>query len=164
MVKPLTCCQWSNRGGRSGNHVGQRGRWSGSWSWSWSCTRSHHEPRSIPGDPDVDPGSERRRLSYIKSAKGPKLTEFWEKEARLRWKPVGVLLAHTYEEVVEKTSKALLQLVNKNRAIINLLRMEQATRGFMEFLSDVEEQEYLTRQGNAITGDNLKRMGILAGL
>ena len=33
----------------------------------------------------------------------------------------------------------------------------------MELFSKVEEQEHLTRQGGAITGDNFKRMGILGG-
>ena len=40
--------------------------------------------------------------------------------------------AHTYEQVVEKTKLNLLKLVSKDRAIIDLLRMEQGSRGFMD--------------------------------
>ena len=35
--------------------------------------------------------------------------------------------AHTYEQVVENTKLTLLKLVSKDRAIINLLRMEQGS-------------------------------------
>ena len=68
--------------------------------------------------------------------------------------------AHTYDELVAKTSESLLKLVSKDQAVIDLLRMEQGSKGFMEFLSE----EHLTRQEGPITGKELKRMGILGGL
>ena len=40
--------------------------------------------------------------------------------------------AHTYEQVVEDTKQTLLKLVSKDRAIIDLLRLEQGNRGFMD--------------------------------
>ena len=108
----------------------------------------------------TDPG---QKLSYVRSAAGPKLSEFLDTDARLRWTAVAAVgdqperVAHTYDQVVEETSKFLLKLVNRDRAIIDLLRMEQGIRGFMEFLSDLEEQKHLTRQGGTITRNNLKR-------
>ena len=48
--------------------------------------------------------------------------------------------AHTYEQVVEDTNQTLLKLVSKDRAIIDLLRLEQGNRGFMDYLAEVEDQ------------------------
>ena len=48
--------------------------------------------------------------------------------------------AHNYEQVVENIKLTLLKLVSKDRAITDLLRMEQGSRGFMDFLADVEDQ------------------------
>ena len=41
------------------------------------------------------------------------------------------------------TKETLLKLVSRERAIIDLLRMEQGGRGFMEFLADEEDQMHL---------------------
>ena len=71
----------------------------------------------------TDPG---QKLSYIRSAAGPELPEFWEKEPRLRWKVVPRVedqserAAHVYDQVVEETSRVLLKQVNRDRAIICL--------------------------------------------
>ena len=105
-----------------------------------------------------------QKLNFLRSCAGHELTEFWEKEARVRSEAKGEREARTYQQVVKETSKCLLKLISRDRAIINLLRMEQGTRSFMEFLSEVEEQEHLTRQGGDITGEDLKRMGIMGGL
>ena len=53
--------------------------------------------------------------------------------------------AHTYEEAVKNMKQTLLKLVSKDRAIIDLLRMEQGSRGFMDFLADVEDQMHLSQ-------------------
>ena len=45
--------------------------------------------------------------------------------------------------VVENTKWTLLKLVSKDRAIIDLLRLEQCNRGFMDFLEDAEDQIHL---------------------
>ena len=43
--------------------------------------------------------------------------------------------------------------------------MEQGTRSFMDFLSEVEDQEYLCRiEEQPLTGDDLKRMSLIAGM
>ena len=46
---------------------------------------------------------------------------------------------HTYEQVVEDTKQTLLKLVSKDRAIIDLLGLEQGNRGFMDYLAEVED-------------------------
>ena len=51
--------------------------------------------------------------------------------------------AHTYEQVVEDTKQTLLKLVSKDRAIIDLLGLEQGNGGFMDYLAEVEDQNHL---------------------
>ena len=72
--------------------------------------------------------------------------------------------AHTYEQVVENTKQTLLKLVCKDRAIIDLLRMEQGSRGFMDFLADVEDQMHLCHSWGNLTGEDMKRISLLGGL
>ena len=107
-----------------------------------------------------------QKVNFIRSCAGSELTEFWIKEARIRFMAVAAneaeeieaQAAHTYE-MVEETKKILLKLVSRDRAIIDLLRMEQGSRSFMEFLSEVEDQEHLCRtEEKRITSDDLKRI------
>ena len=109
-----------------------------------------------------------KKLVFLRSIAGPELTEFWEKEARIRFSAEEVagelVAAHTYDQVVGDTKKTLLKLVSRDRAIIDLLRMEQGTRSFMEYLSEVEDQTYLCQAEERLTGEDLKRISILAGL
>ena len=117
--------------------------------------------------------SNQQRISFIKSCAGSELTEFWLKEARIRFEAraanaeagIEAQEAHTYKEMVEETNKTLLKLVSRDRAIIDLLRMEQGNRSFMEFLSEVEDQEHLCRtEEKRITSDDLKRISLIAGI
>ena len=55
----------------------------------------------------------------------------------------------------------LLKLVSKDRAIIDLLRMEQGWRGFMDFLGDVEDQIHLCHSWEALMGEDMKRISLL---
>ena len=114
-----------------------------------------------------------QKMSFIRSCGGPDLTEFWEKEARLRFEeipadPANNVVrqpAHTYQQVKEESTKALLKLISRDRAIMDLLRMEQGTRSFMEFLSEVEDQEKLCRiEAQRLTGDDMKRISLIAGM
>ena len=113
--------------------------------------------------------TDEQKMTFLRSCAGPELTEFWDKEARIKFEENevnGVMQpAHTYKEVLEETRKTLLKLVSRDRAIIDLLRMEQGSKSFMDFLSEVEEQERLCRTDEQIiTSDDIKRMSILAGL
>ena len=108
---------------------------------------------------------DQQKLDFIRSCAGPELAEFWEKEARIRFTAAGPDEAHSYAEVLTESKTALLKFVSKDRALIDLLRMEQGTRNFMEFLSEVEDQEYLCRiEEQPITGDDLKRISLIAGM
>ena len=116
---------------------------------------------------------EKAKLNFIRSCAGAELTTFWEKEARIRFadiardeaRGIAAAVAHTYGEVLEESKKALLKLISRDRAIIDLLRMEQGTRSFMDFLCEVEDQEYICRvEEQPITGDDLKRMSLIAGM
>ena len=88
-----------------------------------------------------------QRLNFVTSCAGAELTEFWEKEVRVRFEATeeeGVAMAaHTYERVVEDTKQSLLKLVSKDRAIVDLLRLELGSKSFMDFLAEVEDQTHL---------------------
>ena len=77
-----------------------------------------------------------QKLDFIRSCAGAELTEFWEKEVRARFEAKveegARVEAHTYEQVVDDTKQTLLKLVSKDRAIIDLLGLEQGNRGFMD--------------------------------
>ena len=71
------------------------------------------------------------KLNFIRSCAGAELTTFWDKEARIRFtdvvadvtRGVEAAAAHTYGEVLQETKDALLKLVSRDRAVIDLLRM-----------------------------------------
>ena len=71
---------------------------------------------------------------------------------------------HTYEQVVEKTMQTLLKLDSKERAIIDLMRMELGSLGFMDFLADMEDQMHLCHSWETLTGKDMKRISLLGGL
>ena len=58
----------------------------------------------------------------------------------------------------------LLKLVSRARAIIDLLRMEQGSRGFMDFLADIEDQMHLCHSWQQLTSEDLKRISLLGCL
>ena len=114
-----------------------------------------------------------KKISFIRSCAGAELTEFWDKEARIRFVDVPADLAnnvaaqnkHTYVEILKETKDAILKYVNRERAIIELLRLEQGARSFTEFLSEVEDQEYLCRvEESPITSADLQKMSLIAGI
>jgi hypothetical protein len=111
-------------------------------------------------------------VSYLKSCAGAELLSFWEKEARVRLEAIpaneeqGIAAqeAHTYDEIITETEKVLLQLVSRDRAVIDLLKMTQGDRNVMEFLAEVEDQAKLCRANEKrIHEDDLIRMALLAG-
>ena len=57
---------------------------------------------------------------------------------------------HTFQKIQEESREALFQLVSRDQAIINRLRLEQGTRSFIELLSEVEDQEQLCRTDEMI--------------
>ena len=85
------------------------------------------------------------KLNFIRSCAGPELTEFWEKEVRIRTADIPAAgdvpaqAAHTYAEVNRESRNALLKLVNRDRAIMDIMKLEQRDRRFMEFLAEVED-------------------------
>ena len=89
------------------------------------------------------------------------MTELGEKEVRIRFEPgVGPEgareEAHTYAQLLEETRKALLKAVSRDRAVIDLFRMEQGSRSFMEYLSEVEDQTNLCMTWEPLTEDDLQ--------
>lgn len=66
--------------------------------------------------------------------------------------------------MVENTKKTLLKGVSNDKAIINLLRLEQGNRSFMDFLADVEDQTHLCHNWETLTGEDMKRISLLRGL
>jgi len=115
----------------------------------------------------------KQKINFIRSCAGSVLIEFWEKEARIRFNDVAenvdqgitAQAAHTYVQLQDESRKALLKLVNRDRALIDLMRMHQGERTFIEFLSEVEDQEILCRtEEKPLTSEDLKRMSLLAGM
>ena len=113
-----------------------------------------------------------QKLAYVRSQAGAELLTFWEKEVRARWEgvPANVVLgtdaidAHTFNELIAETERVLLEIVNRDRAVIDLFRMEQGSRSFMDYLSEVEDQSLLCTTREPLTNDDLKRISLLAGI
>ena len=116
--------------------------------------------------------SNSQKLAYVKSQAGAELLTLWEKEVRARW--VGVPAndelgreaqeAHTYKELITETERVLLEIINRDRAVIDLLKITQGNRTVMEFLAEIEDQVKLTRADKQrITEDDLVRMALIAG-
>ena len=114
-----------------------------------------------------------QKVNFMKSTAGPELKQIWEKELRVRFQEVPadqdrgtpVQAKHTYKEIIEESKSALLKIVNRDRAIIYMMKMNQGDQSFMEFLAVVEDQEHLCRADEErITGDDLKRMALIAGM
>ena len=109
-----------------------------------------------------------QKLNFIRSCAGAELTEFWEKEVRARFKAEeeegAREAAHTYDQVLEDTKQTLLKLVSKDRAIIDLLRLEQGSRAFLDYLGEVEDQTHLCHNWESLTREDMKRISLLGGL
>ena len=94
--------------------------------------------------------------------------EHWDKEERVVYEATGEgddrVEADTYDQVVKNTTATLLKLVNRDRAIIKLLRMEQGSRTFNEFLADIEDQNHLCHSWEKLTPEDMKRISLLGGL
>ena len=109
-----------------------------------------------------------RKLDFLRSCAGQELTELWDKEVRVVYEATGEgvtrVEAHTYAQVMENTKKYLLKLVSRDRAIIDLLRMEQGNRTFNDFLADIEDQTHLCHSWDQLTPVDMKRISLLGGL
>ena len=114
-----------------------------------------------------------KRVAYIRSNAGPELTIFWEKEVRARFTDITAdpatgrvaQAAHTYGELTNLSKKELLSMVNRDRAVIDLLRMSQGDMGAMEFVGAVEDQARLCRADTEpIKETDLARMALIGGM
>jgi len=47
---------------------------------------------------------------------------------------------------------------------MDIMKLEQRDRGFMEFIADMEDQEKLCHLEGRLTREDLKRMSLLGGL
>jgi hypothetical protein len=115
---------------------------------------------------------DQQKVNYVKSCAGPDLITFWEKEARVRFAAVEANpalnivaeAAHTYIQIIEESKKVLLAIINRDRAVIDLLRISQGDRSVMEFLAEIEDQARLCRANERrIMEDDLVRMALVAG-
>ena len=105
---------------------------------------------------------DQQKLDFLGSCAGPELAE---KEARVRFSAVGQNEAHSYDKVLKETKTALLKFVSKDRALIELLHIEQGTRNCMDFLSEIKDQECLCRiEEQPITGNDMKRISLIADM
>ena len=109
-----------------------------------------------------------RKWAYLRACAGPELTELWDKEVRVKYEATGEgdhrVEADTYDQAVKNTTNALFKLVNRDRAIMELLRMEQGNKTFNEFLADVEDQTTLCHNWERLTPEDMKRISLLGGL
>jgi hypothetical protein len=110
--------------------------------------------------------TDQEKNSFVQSSAGPELTQFWEKEVRIRWVATvdPAQAAHTYGDLIKDSKATLLKYVSRDRAIIDLLHIPQGDKTVTEFLALVEDQAALCRVGEeAITEDDLKRLALIAG-
>ena len=114
-----------------------------------------------------------KKVAYIRSNAGPELTLFWDKEVRARFTAIteniaegrAAQAAHTYEELITLSKKELLALVNRDRAVIDLLRMSQGDMSAMEFVAATEDQARLCRaDSEPIKETDLTRMALIGGM
>ena len=71
---------------------------------------------------------------------------------------------HTYMELNRESRDTLLKMVNKDWAIMDIMRLKQGDKRFMEFLVEVKDQEKLCRIEEGLTEKDLKRMSLLSGI
>ena len=76
--------------------------------------------------------SDIQKISFLRSCQGADLTELWEKEVRIRFKPGEEVNgqreeAHTYGQLLYKTKKVLLKVVSIDKAIIDLFWLDQGS-------------------------------------
>ena len=100
------------------------------------------QDQEVPGLPDwlADTGGgedgvpQNQERAYIGSNAGPELTIFFEKEVRAKFESwdanpaVGsreAQVANTYKELITKSKAELLAMVNRDRAVIDLIKMSQ---------------------------------------
>ena len=114
-----------------------------------------------------------KKVAYIRSNAGPELTIFWEKEVRARFTDItedgatgrAAQAAHTYEELIALSKGEMLSMVNRDRAVIDLLRMSQGDKNAMEFVAAVEDQARLCRADTVpIKETDLTRMALIGGM
>ena len=72
--------------------------------------------------------------------------------------------ADTCGQVVKNTTDTLFKLVNRDRAIMELLRMGQGSKTFNELLADIEDQTNLCHTWEKLTPEDMKRISLLGGL
>ena len=115
----------------------------------------------------------KRKVAYLRSNAGPELTLFWEKEVRARFYDivedvnVGIVAqaAHSYDEIIKESKKELLAMVNRDRAVIDLLRMSQGDKTAMEYVTAAEDQARLCRADSVpIKEEDLTRMALIGGM
>ena len=114
-----------------------------------------------------------QKVDFLRSCAGGELIEFWSKEVRIRFEDIPANQAtgaaaqakHTYNEVVRETTTALRKYVSRDRMLMELLRMEQGSKSFNEFLAEVEDYENLIgADERPLDSSDLKRISLLAGM
>ena len=111
-----------------------------------------------------------QKVAYIRSCAGAELLTFWEKEARIRFEGIPAnqaqgqeaLAAHLFNAIVALTEKSLLSIINRDRAVIDLLAIRQGDKSVMELLAEAEDQVKLCRANDpVITEDDLLRICLI---
>ena len=78
---------------------------------------------------------------------------------------IEAVAANTYKQIIENSKSELLALINRERAVIDLLRMSQGDRSAMEFVGVTEDQARLCRGDvEPIKEEDLIRMALIGGM
>ena len=100
--------------------------------------------------------------------KRPKRLVDWHKDALNKMRFSGITDSVQKLNFLRSCAGAKLtelgELVSKDRAIIDLLRMEQGGRGFIDFIADMEDQMHLCHSWEELTSKDMKRISLLGGL
>ena len=117
--------------------------------------------------------TDKEKIGFIRSCAGAELSDFWTKKARIKFvkilpdglRGLEAQAAHTYQQINDESQTALLKLVSRDRAIIDLLRLEQGTQSSINFLSEVEDQEHLCRMEEmSLASQDMQRMSLIVGM
>ena len=71
-------------------------------------------------------------------------------------------LTHTFKELIDQTRTTLLEIVNRDRVVVALLKIIQGDKSVIDFFAEVEDQVKLTRANmEQITENYLINMALI---
>ena len=92
-----------------------------------------------------------RKLAYIRSQAGTAQLLGEEAKDKMgecggrRGSRIDAAMAHTFQELIDQTRTTLLEIVNRDRVVIDRIKIKLGDKSVIEFFAEVEDQVKLTR-------------------